>query len=62
MAAPIDRKHPRAHIAMKRRIRPAAHALDRAVLERINVAMFDRSRVIADQMLRGATLILVLDF
>jgi len=41
IAAPIDRKHPRAHVAMKRWLRPVAHALDQAVLERIDVAIFD---------------------
>ena len=54
IAAPIDRKHPRAQVAMKRRIRPVAHARDQAVLERIDVAIFDMAciiGVIADEML-----------
>lgn len=54
VAAPIDRKHARAHVAMKRRIRPIADPRDQPMFERIDVAIFNMPRVvslIADQML-----------
>jgi len=53
-AARIFRKYSRAHIAMKRGIRPVAHARDEAVLERADVAIFDVAGVVGlvtDQML-----------
>jgi len=54
VAAPIDRKQSRAHVAVKRRMRPIADPRDQPMLERVDVAIFDMARVIsliADQML-----------
>jgi hypothetical protein len=54
IASPIFRKRSRAHIAMKRGIRPIAHARDEAVLERIDMAILDVAcviRLVADQVL-----------
>jgi hypothetical protein len=51
---PILRKQPLPHVAMKRGMRPIAHLRDEAVLERIDITIFDVARVvglIADQML-----------
>jgi hypothetical protein len=54
IASPIFRKQSRAHIAMKRGIRPIAYPRNEAVLERIDMAVFDVACVIglvADQVL-----------
>jgi len=51
---PILRKQPGAHVAVKRGIRPIAHPRNEAMLERIDVAVFDVTRIIrlvADQVL-----------
>src|SRR5882757_10126950 len=54
IASPIFRKHSRAHIAMKRGMRPVAHTADEAVLDRIDMTILDVACIIglvADQML-----------
>jgi hypothetical protein len=47
MAAPIERKQSRVYIAMKRRTRPVTHACDEAVLERVDITIFDVARIIS---------------
>ena len=56
---PILRKQPGAHVAVKRGIRPIAHPRNEAMLERIDVAVFDVTRIIrlvTDQMLPESAL------
>jgi hypothetical protein len=59
VASPVFRKHSSANVAMKRGMRPIAHTCDESVLERLDVAIFDMTRVIGlvtDQMLPESAL------
>jgi len=53
LARPILRKNTGTHVAMKRRVRPIADAVDQAMLHRVDVTIFDVASevcLIADQV------------